>query len=239
MLPTALARKLLPRKVKEPIKAAIRARKLSSCIHKLKGFSGRVPPRDLVHELREAWGNTGFSADVDYLLEAVRLSQTCKGQILECGSGLSTVLLASLGIRIYSLEHDLAWILDCRAFLKKHHLEAELVEAPITKYEGFSWYAPSLSVKDIDLVLCDGPPGNTPGGRYGLLPVLRHNFSSSYTILMDDAERPEDADIAKRWHSEFGLQLEFLPNGSGTLAVLRKGIPATEAPKEKPKAPGA
>lgn len=72
------------------------------------------------------------------------------------------------------------------------------------------------------LVLCDGPPGNTPGGRYGLLPVLGHRLSPSVVILLDDAGRPDERAIADRWTAELG--------GTMTIEGVQKPYARIEGP---------
>ncbi len=49
--------------------------------------------------------------------------------------------------------------------------------APPRDYVDFTSYshtvAPHLQASPFELVICDGPPGSTRGGRYGLVPVMR------------------------------------------------------------------
>src|SRR5215813_12885207 len=60
--------------------------------------------------LREAWGNTGFVASLAYLSAVLDYGQNSEGPILECGSGLTTLLLTLLaGPRVWSLEHMVEW----------------------------------------------------------------------------------------------------------------------------------
>lgn len=88
--------------------------------------------------------------------------------------------------------------------------------APPRSYGEFDWY----DITRIDLpisiaaVVCDGPPSMTRGGRYGLLPVLRSRLGGA-VILLDDADRPGEADVLDRWQTEFGCGVEMERDGIG------------------------
>lgn len=162
------------------------------------------------------WGNHGWSANIDYLEKISRLAMVTPGYILECGSGLSSLLLGLLAekgrIRMWSLEHDSDWFDRNRETLERYGVQAvKLCLAPLREYEGFSWYAPSqgsLPAK-FSLVICDGPPGTTPGGRYGLLPVMKQQLTDECVVLLDDAHREEERQILERWRKEYGTKHLF------------------------------
>ena len=58
------------------------------------------------------------------------------------------------------------------------------------------------------MVICDGPPSTTRGGRYGMGSVLRGRLPSGATILLDDASRSDETRIAAQWVSEFDMTCE-------------------------------
>jgi hypothetical protein len=163
----------------------------------------------LVH----GWDNAHYSAAADFLAASVRHART-DGAILECGSGLTTVLLGIVaqrrGLRVWSLEHRADWADRVRAELARLGISSvELVLADLRSYGDFTWYQPPLAVmpSDFALVVCDGPPGGTSGGRYGLLPVMRSRLRPGCVILLDDANRPGERAIAERWASELGVDV--------------------------------
>ena len=59
------------------------------------------------------WGNEKWSADEMYLAEVVRSAEKTNGSILECGSGLTTVLMSAVaarrGLHLHALEHNEGW----------------------------------------------------------------------------------------------------------------------------------
>src|SRR5690554_2949016 len=68
---------------------------------------------NLIRNLRYSWGNSGFSAKSEYINTLIKYSKKTDGLILECGSGLSTLLIAPIakmkGIKMISLEHNEFW----------------------------------------------------------------------------------------------------------------------------------
>jgi hypothetical protein len=147
-----------------------------------------------------AWGNLGFVADVAYLSAVLGYAHESPGPILECGSGLTTVLLGLLeGRPVWSLEHLRAWRRSVQVRLRLAGARANVRLAPLRSYDSFVWYdVPGDLPDEFGLVVCDGPPGGTPGGRYGLLPVAGKRLRPGTVVLLDDAER------AERWTEEAG-----------------------------------
>jgi hypothetical protein len=60
------------------------------------------------------------------------------------------------------------------------------------------------------MVICDGPPGGTKGGRYGLIPIMSERLATGCTILLDDVVRESERAIANRWQAETGATSETL-----------------------------
>ncbi|MHC4846180.1 MAG: hypothetical protein ACYTCU_08465, partial [Planctomycetota bacterium] len=56
----------------------------------------------------------------------------------------------------------------------------------------------------------DGPPGDTRGGRYGLFPLMGGRLAPGCVLLLDDAEREGEQDVARRWETAWGASLEVL-----------------------------
>lgn len=169
------------------------------------------PPSQVIQDLMRGWGNPFMSAWEDFIRAFLRYVRETDGPILECGSGLSTVLLgvaaARAGRRVYSLEHDPAWAERARRVLRRYDIAGtEILANALRSYGAFSWYDPPLDrlPRDFSLVVCDGPPWDTPGGRYGLVPVMRSHLKPGCIILLDDAHRDAEKEIAARWGRELG-----------------------------------
>lgn len=176
---------------------------------------GAVAPKELVLDLIYGWGFVSGSMKHEYAAAMLEHAVRLDGPILECGSGVSTIVLGVVaqrrGIHVWSLEHNAYWAKRVRATLGEYEVASVTVcERPLRDYGGFSWYDPPLSSmpRDFALVVCDGPPAcvgsQTPGGRYGLLPVMANHLRPGCVILLDDAERPGEQQVLARWAAELG-----------------------------------
>jgi hypothetical protein len=209
-------KRLVPQPIKETIAQARRRRRFRHAFNRYGQFPVKAdPPVDVVGELVASWANEGFSAFSEYIFAIIRHARTTQGPILECGSGLSTLLLgweaSRRGGKVWTLEHHPAWAERMRGELTGQAITSvELCSAPLRDYGSFAWYDPPLERMPtaFSLVVCDGPPGETLGGRYGLLPVLRPRLASGCVILLDDYERADEQATASRWVQETGATLE-------------------------------
>ncbi|HKR58529.1 MAG TPA: hypothetical protein VJS64_02250, partial [Pyrinomonadaceae bacterium] len=194
--------------------------------------SGAAPSRQLLVDLQAAWGNEGFAARTDYLQEVASRAATAKGAILECGSGLTTILLGSLagrrGVETWSLEHMPEWHAQITETLRRHRVpKTNVCLAPLRHYGDFWWYDPPLNQMPatFNLIICDGPPGTTPGNRYGLLPVVGKRLGNDSLILLDDAQRPTEVAVLDRWAAEGQLKVDLREAPTGTFARVTLAAP--------------
>ena len=160
-------------------------------------------------DLTYGWGNEGYSAGNEFLAACIASALVAKSAMLECGSGLTTIVLGIVAERrrlpLWTLEHLEEWAEPVRRRLAALRLPAvHLCAGPLTQYPEFDWYTPPLGAmpRAFDLVVCDGPPGATRGGRVGLVPVMRERLAPGAVILLDDASRSPERLIAERWARE-------------------------------------
>jgi hypothetical protein len=162
-------------------------------------------PQDLLRRLHLAWGNDGWSGNTDFLALMLRLMRTTQGPVLECGSGLSSLIGTAVlppDRPFVSLEHQSQWLDSVRRWTpRRFSARFSVQHAPLAEYGDYDWYSTKgLTLpSSFGLVICDGPPGSTRGGRYGLVPVMRSHFREGTLILLDDAHRSEDRSVAERW----------------------------------------
>lgn len=167
----------------------------------------------LLRLLTYAWGNPAWSADATLLSAILRDALEARGPILECGSGLSTILLGTLaqatGQTLWTLEHDPGWADRVRRELRLHGIQGvEIHQSPLRSHGDFDWYDPPASLPPrFAMVVCDGPPGTTRGGRSGLVPVMKDRFGPSTVIYLDDIDRQAERETGKRWARELPATL--------------------------------
>jgi hypothetical protein len=177
--------------------------------------AGRLPSDALLNKLVYHWGNSGWSADFSYLkLLLKELLESRNRTVLECGSGLTTVLLgvvADLNAhRMFSLEHHPEWRERISRALASNGVRNATVHfCPLKDYGDFEWYDVSgLPLPDeapFNLVICDGPPANTKGGRVGLPYVFASRLQKGCVIVADDTHRPAERAILDKWMADFAM----------------------------------
>jgi hypothetical protein len=189
---------------------------------------GRQPSQRLIEQLVQGWANESWSADVRLLMAMLEWLPRTTGSIAECGSGISTLVLASAasvtGRQVHAFEHSGEWAARMlRELPQRLRPSLELHVTPIRSYGEFDWYSLDhiTAPSNIGFVVCDGPPGGTRGGRYGLVPILRSRMAPGCVILIDDTQRPNEHAIVRRWCNE--LDAAVVQEGStyNVLAVAR------------------
>ena len=155
--------------------------------------------------------------------------------IVECSSGLSTLILArccqlNQHGRVYSLENGAEYAQKTRQQLKSFELEeyAIVLDAPLeeTNINGknYLWYASeSLTTETIDMLVIDGPPGFIQKhSRYPALPLLFSQLSKNSMIFLDDAAREDEKEIIDLWKNEYrSIKHEYIKmeRGCSVLAI--------------------
>lgn len=223
-------KRLLPKWIKRPVKEALLRRRLRGAIRKIgKLADDQIPSRELLSELMAGWSNEGYAANLEYLEEVAKRSVSTQGPVLECGSGATTILLGILcarrKIEVWSLEHSPVWQKRVTEVLARHNIPGvHVCSSPLVEYGEFVWYDPPLAQmpKEFSLVVCDGPPGMTKGGRHGLLPLVGNRLPVGATILLDDASRSGEAELIKRWSSEATFEVDLVESHGRGFAIMRR-----------------
>jgi hypothetical protein len=194
---------------------------------------GEPFPRDQLDSLRRAWANPGYEADLDYLGLVWQHASEAREPVLECGSGITTLLLALAagrrGVPVWTLEHDFTWYRRMQGILQRHSLPGvTFCYSPLIDHGEFAWYdAPIDSMPpSFGLVVCDGPPGSTRGGRAGLLPVMGERLGGT-TVLLDDAERQQERETIVSWQRDWSTETTITRSaGGGEVATIRMQLPS-------------
>lgn len=152
-------------------------------------------------------------------------------RVLELGSGLSTLLIAhsfrrSGSGKVLSFDDDARWAAQTRDTLARENLEA-FAEVRVAALKDIAaggrtapWY--DLSSLDpgarFDLVIVDGPPAwrGDSLARLPALYALRPHLSEHGVLVLDDAGRPGEREIARQWQRDFpDLHFRMVDVGRG------------------------
>ena len=175
-----------------------------------------------------------WSAAPDFLkLIADYCLQTRPETILECSSGITTLVLArccqinGFG-HVYSLENGEEYADVTSEQLNRFGLNAfvNVKYAPLQNKmiadQAYDWYqTDEINISSIDMLVIDGPPGFIQkNSRYPALPVLFNNLSKGCKVFLDDAARPDEKEIVEIWLSEFsGLEHSYIANERGCSVI--------------------
>jgi Methyltransferase domain len=177
---------------------------------------------DLLSRLSYGWSNEGWAAKPALLRALLQQLDRPASSVLECGTGLSSLLISlyceERQTRHLALEHDASWhAITCNRYASLGVSPRHLHYAPLVNHLHFAWYdiaSVPVSKGPFDLVLCDGPPGATFGGRSGLLPSVFHYLQPGAHIIVDDMVRDDETHMVKSWLDMFPGRLNILETGT-------------------------
>ena len=173
--------------------------------------SGNEETRDFI-QLRHEWGNDEWTATEDMLQCLLLLARECEGPILECGSGLSTLVMATAGKRILSLEHKSSWAERVKDMLEKCRLTT--VTVLNASLDG-GWYSfPDYLANNVAMIVVDGPPRQLADRSL----VVDHVLPADGCVWVVD-DIGEDPKILEKITLKFGVQF----HNFGRFAVGRVG----------------
>ncbi len=162
------------------------------------------------------------------------ISQWSGPRVVELGSGTSTVwiarMLKSMGAgRVDSLDHERQYAEATRRALEREGLQAwaQVHHAPIVDVEVgdevYPWYslADAALPETIDVLVVDGPPAALgEWARFPALPALAARLRQGSVLVIDDAGRPDEAEIIGCWRDLACVQLaEPVSLGPRTVAL--------------------
>lgn len=177
-----------------------------------------------------------WRADASLLtIIADRILATRPRTIVEFGGGTTTLIAArALALNaaagspgtLLSFDGEERFAAETRALLATQGLEADVRAAELEPARGDwpgSWYSHGPLPDRIDLLIVDGPP-------WFLHPYVRGNADIAFDriapggmILLDDAARPGERVVAKRWQNKWrDFDFSYVPGSAGTLVGVRR-----------------
>jgi predicted O-methyltransferase YrrM len=219
---------------------------LTTAIYRLerevRNAGDRVSLLSAVENASPGLGTWAIEADMGQLIAH---EVDGKQSILECGSGVTTLLIAdrlrARGTgRLYSLEHDPGFAQATRARLDAAGLTdwVEVISAPLAERalggRRIRWYAESVIEsrlpEEIDLLIVDGPPATARWARWPAIEVLHERLTPGAVVLVDDGRRRAERRTALRWQADHPeLTLYWHDTVKGTWKLVKEGRAHREA----------
>lgn len=159
--------------------------------------------------------------------------------IVECGAGLSTLLIGNLikqnrSGHLYSVEEDKNWHRTMSDLINVQGLEEwiTLVHAPLEPYSvgdghEVKWYSTealkqALSTVDrIGLLIVDGPKTVDQLSRFPALPHFASMVDGNTLLVLDDANRPQEAYVIDEWQKRYNLSVKIHEGPKRKQAYIR------------------
>ncbi|HEV2569788.1 class I SAM-dependent methyltransferase [Sphingomonas sp.] len=177
----------------------------------------------------DALPNLGsWKADTALLHRIVdTIEQLRPAHVVELGAGASTLVTAKAlalngGGRLLSFDQHADFVEATGAWLAEHGLAAELHAAPLVPAPSDwprLWYDVRHLPDQIDLLIIDGPPWTVHPFVRGAAEVLFDRLPVGGIVLLDDAARPGERVVARRWRRRWP-NFRFDLDKSGTKGTL-------------------
>lgn len=179
-------------------------------------------PADALPNLGSWKADTGLLHLLVDHIEAARPTH-----VVELGSGASSLIVAKAlslygGGRLTSFDQHPDFVAATHGWLKDHGVDADMYAAPFARAQldwPGAWYDLKHLPDTIDLLLIDGPPWTIHPFVRGSAEVLFERISVGGTVMLDDAARPGERVIAKRWRDRWP-NFEFELRHAGTKGTL-------------------
>lgn len=147
--------------------------------------------------------------------------------VVELGSGATSLVIAKALSQhgagsLHSYDSYAPFVDAMHAWLAEHDVAAAFHHAPLTtrdtRWPGL-WYALTAVPDSIDLLVIDGPPWAVHPFARGMAERLFPLIAPGGTVLLDDAARPGERYVARRWKAAWpGFDWHY--EGAGTKGLL-------------------
>lgn len=180
----------------------------------------------------------GWAISPDFATLIVKkILQNKPTNILECGSGVSTLVIAyalhkNEQGKLISLEHNPYYADKSLAEVSNHHLNSYVdfsvkdLKPYNLKNDDWHWY--NIEELDhnlkLDMVVIDGPPANVrDNSRFPALYALDNFIQPNGIVLVDDCNREGDNEVVQAWLSEFdNYEAEWIETEKGSCVLTKK-----------------
>jgi predicted O-methyltransferase YrrM len=179
-------------------------------------------PHDALPNLGSWKADTVFLAHICSAIESLRPKQ-----VVELGCGASTFIIGQSlaqngGGHLTSFDQHADFVASTQNWLADHGIEATLKHAPLGPapcgWPGH-WYKLDHVPHSIDLLVIDGPPWAIHPHVRGAAESLFDRIIVGGRVLLDDAARPGERVVARRWRERWP-NFTFELDNRGTKGTL-------------------
>lgn len=174
-----------------------------------------------------------WKADTGFLRHIImQIEQRRPAVVVELGAGASTLIAAKAlslngGGRLVSLDQHEGFVNATRHWLADNALSVDIRHAPLdARIEGWPgrWYDADNLPERIDMIIIDGPPWSVHPLVRGAADSLFARLAPGGVILLDDAARPGERLVARRWRKHWpDIDFRLASDGTkGTLVGVRR-----------------
>lgn len=184
-----------------------------------------------------------WKADTYLLHRIVDKIETLRPQnVVELGSGATSLVIAKAladngSGTLHSYDQHEPFVAQMRGWLAEHGLTARFHHAPLNQrdreWPGI-WYELREIPETVDLLVIDGPPWAVHPFARGMAERLFDRLSVGGTVLLDDAARPGERIVARRWRRKW-QDIDFTFEGDGAKGLLIGQKRGTTFPPEREK----
>ena len=182
-----------------------------------------------------------WKADTGFLRHIVtQISRLRPAVAVELGAGASTLVAAKAmalhgGGSLISFDQHAGFVEATRRWLDDNGLSVDIRHAPLeANIEGWPgrWYSVDRLPDRIDLIIIDGPPWSVHPLVRGAADSLFRRLAPGGVILLDDAARPGERLVARRWRKRWpDIDFSLLHDGTkGTLVGVKRAVGVPPAP---------
>lgn len=169
-----------------------------------------------------------WKADTGFLTLIVdHIERNRPETVLELGAGASSLVVARAlqrngQGRLISCDQHAGFVEATRGWLRDNGVDADLRATPLRPSPGGwpgIWYDHGALPQQIDLLVIDGPPWTIHPYVRGAAETLFDRLPVGGTVLLDDAARPGERVVARRWRQRWP-DFDFRLVQAGTKGTL-------------------
>jgi predicted O-methyltransferase YrrM len=183
-------------------------------------------PANALPNLGSWKADTGFLHSIVDAIDALRPQH-----VVELGAGASSLVIAQAlrrasGGHLHSYDQHADFAQAVSTWLAEHGLSADMNHAPLGPPPGDwpgRWYGLRSVPDHIDLLVIDGPQWSLHPFVRGSAEILFDRISVGGMVMLDDAARPGERVVARRWRRDWPNFDWFFRSGiKGTLVGVRR-----------------